>query len=955
MPTSPGHERRPEPRGLLPKKCRYCERRFSKAEHLKRHQRSHTGERPYTCPRCNKSFSRSDVLIRHLKNHPQIVGEEIEKSSSEGDFIEVNGARSHDPNIPPTLPPIHETQDVHQRQEYIPSPSVIDPALEGPLEDHVSRRGSHSVPSGLDHLAQLASQRKWGNGTMDAVMGGSGNATLPEMSAAPSWNLDGTHPGHGEVNFDARSVQPDPGFQNLGPSPNAASRFGFEHDIYAGRLNGMHDHLTPDMGGIAPDVAIMPQDLQTWFDQFDLESHLQSGHMPEYSQSHHNAPASSVGRRGSCLTSDGQRSMQNSSSPSTLIPNERFAKVERCWPTRHSNPLRLMPTLWWDAVMKTEDNLFSNSNLSPEAVEQNRQCGSRWGLDEDCRERLQKMFVTINHSARDTGPTAFGSPENYSSPSETRSSGQAPSVVGDGLITTNFPPAEIFDIGLDLYFRQFHPLMPFIHTPTFCPKTAPTSILFIMCLIGLTILQTKGATAFVRQTFSKALEQVSAELIPASGVEGSRIDQMSSLASAVLILNLTEMTGQKSHQAQCQMLYTNVIMTAQKNGLFNANDGPPLTDAFFSQITDLDARWKAWSRIECAKRLILSLTMVDTWYSAMLHTSPVLNTSNLQLILPCDTALFQAPTAQRWAHLASTNHQLTMPSLTLSGSKLSLPEIPSTLEPLGMHAMLSIIRLRISADFHRLISGTSRRPVDQSFVPCLVYSSDPLASSTAPLVVQIMREYHSNLTSMNPNCMVLWHNMNHMLTSDIRLFELGAGCAGAVVARQALDDIARWTSTSSARRACLHAAQTFKLMSNRRASDGDPFHASSGLFLSALILGLYVFMVPPESSSINQHNPGFDLIDDVDWAVVGDEGLTSTSRSSNAGAHIDPATNFIRNGGGICFDGVMHSPGYEAARRILLDYARLLEDIGRWRVRISQFSRVLRIMSDALVDVEMST
>jgi len=39
MPTSPVQDRH---RGLLPKKCRYCERRFSKAEHLKRHQRSRT-------------------------------------------------------------------------------------------------------------------------------------------------------------------------------------------------------------------------------------------------------------------------------------------------------------------------------------------------------------------------------------------------------------------------------------------------------------------------------------------------------------------------------------------------------------------------------------------------------------------------------------------------------------------------------------------------------------------------------------------------------------------------------------------------------------------------------------------------------------------------------------------------------------------------------------------------
>jgi hypothetical protein len=66
------------------------------------------------------------------------------------------------------------------------------------------------------------------------------------------------------------------------------------------------------------------------------------------------------------------------------------------------------------------------------------------------------------------------------------------------------------------------------------------------------------------------------------------------------------------------MIYTNVITvslhppsfmdsaksdkTAQSNGLFCARDGQPLNDELFNQIPDLEARWKAWSRIECAKR-----------------------------------------------------------------------------------------------------------------------------------------------------------------------------------------------------------------------------------------------------------------------------------------------------------------------------------------------------------------
>jgi hypothetical protein len=431
------------------------------------------------------------VLIRHLKNHPQIPGEEVEKSSSEGDFIEVNGIAASDPNgqvIPPGFNG-PSAQDEQRPSQRVTSPSLIDPALEDSIQDHVENSSSHPLPSGLDHLALLASQRKWGNGGMDATMT-DGGSTLPQMGAPQDWNLD--IPGRN----DHHPVPGDANFQAIGASPNMASRYNFGTDLYSGRINGI---ISPGMGGIGPDGSIMPQDLQTWFDQFDLESHIQPGPMHGFGGSPAAVPREH--RRPSTLASEGHNSIRNPSSPSVLIPTERFDKVERCWPNRYSNPLRLMPTLWWDAALKPEDNIFSNGNLSPEAMEQNRQCGSRWGLDEDCRERLQRMFVTVGLMGLDSRPAAFASPENFSTPSEGRSADRAESVNND-IVPTSFPPAEIFDIGLDLYFRQFHPLMPFIHTPTFCPKTAPTSVLFIMCLIGLTILQTKGATAFVRQTFS---------------------------------------------------------------------------------------------------------------------------------------------------------------------------------------------------------------------------------------------------------------------------------------------------------------------------------------------------------------------------------------------------------------------------------------------------------------------
>lgn len=46
-----------------------CARLFKRLEHLKRHLRTHTMERPYICSICGKRFSRSDNLAQHKKTH----------------------------------------------------------------------------------------------------------------------------------------------------------------------------------------------------------------------------------------------------------------------------------------------------------------------------------------------------------------------------------------------------------------------------------------------------------------------------------------------------------------------------------------------------------------------------------------------------------------------------------------------------------------------------------------------------------------------------------------------------------------------------------------------------------------------------------------------------------------------------------------------------------------------
>lgn len=49
--------------------CPSCPETFARAEHLARHLRKHTGEKPFVCSWCGKQFARSDSMKRHELLH----------------------------------------------------------------------------------------------------------------------------------------------------------------------------------------------------------------------------------------------------------------------------------------------------------------------------------------------------------------------------------------------------------------------------------------------------------------------------------------------------------------------------------------------------------------------------------------------------------------------------------------------------------------------------------------------------------------------------------------------------------------------------------------------------------------------------------------------------------------------------------------------------------------------
>ena len=95
--------------------CLFCMRKFWSAEDLRRHVRTHTGEKPYECDICHRKFTLKHSMLRHKKKHDSGVssgGEddtdsegghssvssaEMGRSSPEGDHASKGGSGMHHP------------------------------------------------------------------------------------------------------------------------------------------------------------------------------------------------------------------------------------------------------------------------------------------------------------------------------------------------------------------------------------------------------------------------------------------------------------------------------------------------------------------------------------------------------------------------------------------------------------------------------------------------------------------------------------------------------------------------------------------------------------------------------------------------------------------------------------------------------------------------------------------
>lgn len=195
-----------------------CGRMFKRMEHLKRHLRTHTLERPYQCQRCKKHFSRSDNLNQHLRTHARAdggaEGEGDTDVESEG-LDELDGDEAHIEGYIDALGTMPDVQ-------------MCEVEIQGQVQEVQGDEDGLVVPApGLAHPAAT------GAGVDDAqelYYTDAGAGVL--VDASPEQGAFVTSSPGGSQWATIRSSHPSPAFSTVSmPSPSLSSSYASSYNV----------------------------------------------------------------------------------------------------------------------------------------------------------------------------------------------------------------------------------------------------------------------------------------------------------------------------------------------------------------------------------------------------------------------------------------------------------------------------------------------------------------------------------------------------------------------------------------------------------------------------------------------------------------------------------------------------------------------------------------------------
>ncbi|KUL88315.1 hypothetical protein ZTR_04929 [Talaromyces verruculosus] len=920
-------------------KCKFCDRRFTKVEHLNRHQRSHTGEKPFKCPKCNQRYARSDVLARHIQNHPKRV-----YRSKATQQVPSPKARQQLSSI--SVDNSQQDDELRQARTVTPPMACNDTGRDAGAPGHALSSDHPAIHATYQHTSTA----------------GAGQQPVQQRVSPPiqlasdiSQHLFVPEPMQDQIMFHP-AVTDD--YQPDNPSLFISHAPLLEPPIVeAWPFSTITLYPDYDLSSINMDVALhsahpSPRSTRQLLEgepsPFEVESSLVEVPMTKSNQ------------------------LEETGSPSERRGPDSLKRIQQMWSGKGtSQPALLVRTLWKDIAEHKAVNILSDpaepSNL-PSTPSSERRGGSEMEskITEQCRDRL---FAFYRQTQTTPGRRSLS---NVLSASEAQLGERSSAPLTDpGLSDIQFPSVEILNLSLKFYFRHVHPSLPFIHRPTFNVSETSCLLLLPMILIGYSILDPHGSQALVSRCRPRLIEVCRLDLAcKARGRSSPPSGLVRSLASSVLILYLN-LEDRNCEEDAALMLCAQALHIAEKHGLYETHKSQNLISSLLTKYSNQEGAWKLWARVESVKRLILCLIRIDAAYARLLGTAGVVDPNQVNIVLPVNSLLFDSPRADQFGQEVKIP-AADMPVMHMRDFAEWAP--PSEMmNGFLLQVILDYIQVLIFDSQVKIFSVADDRMLQtSSFAPVNLYNRSAEASHIGHHLVAISSNYSRLLQRPDPLPLLSWNYLCMLITAPVEQLELALGRRGPESAPKARAAIEVWCNSPAARRAVLHAAQIFYILTNHAYSplslvDNTLLRVECMVLTSALVLGMYFFTkesIMSSSTIAGDSNPppqhALELLQEIDWTIPSGEGFTDhASDSAIAPDHPEryvagqcsgvQAREFIRHGVLlISFEGDPQRQGAKTAQTVFQEYAYLLDQLGGHRGSGSDFATLARSVSDLL-------
>ncbi|KAL7273714.1 hypothetical protein RUND412_003409 [Rhizina undulata] len=643
--------------------CSRCSRTYTRSDHLTRHFKSHTREKPFECPVCNKCFARVDLLKRHALNHTESAdhptskricmqlssiisskraiqackacaaskvrcdeNETCQRCFKKGIICEYRNSNRNSPaasettttNIPTidSVPGDMNSRDfVDELQEGVSmsimsvstSPSRLSPM--SAFSDHTAEeyRGRESAPNpfmSLDNSNESHSNAKYQN-LISPYTNSFANflrdVMVPEYVVAPANTT--WSPGVGEP----------AGFRNDGyvEYGNYAPRDILDFDAGSLELNDVDFGLLGSFNqGFPPNMETMLDPLINTTDMNTMSSTTRSTAPNPQSQLQPSSQFSNEDESHKAITSRAEAFQQSLWlwKPQSSDSHKDYEEVSHCMvPISPSNP---------QAANATEMQLVELIQKCHISFRSPPRCPSVPTLGMAGRDRIH-MMVIRSHDFWNTS--------------------KAPS---------SFPSVQFLDALVELFFNhQGVTALRFLHWTVFKPVPETSSeFLGAVVMAGASMAPFRSVRKFGYGLQESLRKSISA-LFDSNTTSTRNLQVMQAL---FMVLYVGVWSGGKRKGELAESHRQSLITMLRRAGRFRNFQYATIVPLADDTPEVLNRKWNTWIELESWKRLVYDTFFLDIQICMTFQVPPLISYAELTLPLTYSEELWSAPNAEAW-------------------------------------------------------------------------------------------------------------------------------------------------------------------------------------------------------------------------------------------------------------------------------------------------------------------